>query len=142
MGEFHHKRRLHVLRELGPAHLVGVGKLRLAQLSESKTFIEVCVTVDRVYGNCSSTQPAICVWRTHHLHRRERGGGEGRAALSDKCRSTCGSGYGSELTRRGGGDHGQRLKRVWGAKHYNEAPIAPKLHKRLDRCRAVYEASI
>ena len=40
-----------------------------------------------------------------------------RAALSDKCRSTCGSGYGSELTRRGGGDHGQRLKRVWGAKH-------------------------
>merc|ERR1711935_1183103 len=22
--------------------------------------------------------------------------------------------YGSELTRRGGGDHGQRLKRVWG----------------------------
>ena len=26
-------------------------------------------------------------------------------------------GYGSELTRRGGGDHGQRQKRVWGAKH-------------------------
>merc|ERR1711935_1247303 len=32
----------------------------------------------------------------------------------------CGSGYGSELTRRGGGDHGQRQKRVW------EAPIAPQ----------------
>ena len=40
---------------------MGVGKLRLAQLSESKTFIEVWVTVGRVYGNCSSTQPAICV---------------------------------------------------------------------------------
>merc|ERR1711935_807304 len=39
-----------------------------------------------------------------------------RAALSDKCRSRCGGGYGSELTRRGGGDHGQRQKRVWGAK--------------------------
>eukprot|EP00964_Phaeocystis_antarctica_P065554 scaffold39564_cov54-Phaeocystis_antarctica.AAC.1 len=32
-----------------------------------------------------------------------------RAALPDKCRSTCGS----ELTRRGG-DHGQRQKRDWG----------------------------
>ena len=43
---------------------------------------------------------------------------------------------GSELTRRGGGDHEQRQKRVWGAKHF-EAPIAPKLHKRLDRRRTV-----
>ena len=60
-----------------------------------------------------------------------------RVALSDKCRSTCGSGYGSELTRRGGGDHGQRQKRVWGAK----APTAPKLHKRLHRCRAAYVRS-
>merc|ERR1712194_429413 len=38
-----------------------------------------------------------------------------RVALSDKCRSTCGRGYGSELTRRGGGDHGHRQKRVWGS---------------------------
>ena len=41
-----------------------------------EVLIEVCVTVGRVYGDCSTTQPAICVWRTH-LHRRERGGGNG-----------------------------------------------------------------
>ena len=34
--------------------LVGVGKLRLAQLS-IEAFTEVCVTVDRIYGDCSST---------------------------------------------------------------------------------------
>merc|ERR1712086_991723 len=113
--------------ELGPAHLVGVGKLRLAQLSESKTFIEVCVTVDRVYGNCSSTQPAICVWRTHHLHRRERGGGEdtamcGSAAIEAglRCPTSAdrhvgvGMGLGSELTRRGGSDHVGKDKRGFG----------------------------
>ena len=38
----------------GPAHLVGFGKLRLAQLS-IEAFTEVCVTVDRIYGDCSST---------------------------------------------------------------------------------------
>ena len=48
-----------------------------------------------------------------------------RAALSDKCRSTCGSGYGSELTRRGGGDHGQRQKRVWGAKALTKQQSPP-----------------
>ena len=41
--------------ELGPACLVGVGKLRLAQLSELKPLTEVCVTVGRVYGDCSTT---------------------------------------------------------------------------------------
>merc|ERR1711935_105788 len=124
-----HDHAEHVLRELGPAHLVGVGKLRLAQLSESKTFIEVWVTVGRVYGNCSRTQPAICVWRTHHLHRRERGGGEDTAMCGSAAQPKQGCAvrqvpvdmwewrYGSELTRRGGGDHGQRLKRVWGANH-------------------------
>ena len=54
-----------------------------------------------------------------------------RAALSEKWER-----YGSEL-RRGGGDHEQRQKRVWGAKHYNEAAIAAKLHKRPHRCRAL-----
>merc|ERR1711935_583465 len=49
----------------------------------------------------------------------------------------CGSGYGSELTGGGGGGHGQRLKRVWGAEALTKHQFAPKLHKRLDRCRAV-----
>eukprot|EP00964_Phaeocystis_antarctica_P092412 scaffold59449_cov42-Phaeocystis_antarctica.AAC.1 len=35
-----------------------------------------------------------------------------RAALSDKCRSSCGSGHRSELMGRGGGDHEQRQKRL------------------------------
>eukprot|EP00964_Phaeocystis_antarctica_P096877 scaffold63097_cov63-Phaeocystis_antarctica.AAC.3 len=55
-------------------------------------------------------------------------------------------GYGSEpwseLTRRGGGDREQRPKRVWGAKHANEAPIAPKLHTWLSTVAAPYEGSI
>eukprot|EP00964_Phaeocystis_antarctica_P076569 scaffold47353_cov60-Phaeocystis_antarctica.AAC.2 len=34
----------------------------------------------------------------------------------------CGSGDGSELTRRGGGDHEQRQKWVWGAKHLASPP--------------------
>ena len=33
-------------------------------------------------------------------------------------------------------------KRGFGERSTKEAPIAPKLHKRLDRCRAAYEASI
>ena len=58
-----------------------------------------------------------------------------RAALSDKCRSTCGSGYGSELTRRGGGDHGQRQKRVWGAKALTKHQSPPSCTARpLPRC--------
>eukprot|EP00964_Phaeocystis_antarctica_P018606 scaffold10266_cov58-Phaeocystis_antarctica.AAC.1 len=70
--------------------------------------------------------------------RGEGRGNRSRAALSDKCRSTCGSGYGSELTRRGGGDHGTwaKTKEGLGSESTNEAPIAPQA-ARLDRCRAV-----
>ena len=45
-------------------------------------------------------------------------------------------GYGSELTRRGGGDHEQRPKRVWGAKALTKqhrpqaAQAAPPLPRR------------
>ena len=33
-------------------------------------------------------------------------------------------------------------KRGFGERSTYEAPIAPKLHKRLDRCRVAYEVSI
>merc|ERR1712106_437815 len=114
-----------------------------------EVLIEVCVTVGRVYGDCSTTQPAICVWRTH-LHRRERGGGNGyvRSATTEPGlrRSTCGCGCGSALTRatrRGGGDHEQIQKRVWGAQHQRStirpqaaqaaSPLLPRRHVRYDR---------
>merc|ERR1712106_925941 len=118
-----------------------------------EVLIEVCVTVGRVYGDCSTTQPAICVWRTH-LHRRERGGETAMCAERDNRtmgprRSTCGCGYGSELTRdpratrRGGGDHEQIQKRVWGAQHQRStirpqaaqaaSPLLPRRHVRYDR---------
>merc|ERR1712153_191494 len=59
---------------------------------------------------------------------------EARAALSDKCRLTCESGYGSELTRRGGGDHEQRLKRVWGSTNRPQAAQAARpLPRRMKR---------
>ena len=64
-------------------------------------------------------------------------------------RSTCGCGYGSELTRdpratrRGGGDHEQIQKRVWGAQHQRStirpqaaqaaSPLLPRRHVRYDR---------
>ena len=102
------------------------------------------MTVGRVYGDCSTTQPAICVWRTH-LHRRERGGGNGyvRRARQPNHRAApinlCGCGYGSELTRdpratRGAAAIMSKYKRGFGEHSTNEAPFAPKLHKRLHRC--------
>merc|ERR1711935_1030381 len=82
-----------------------------------------------------------------------RGGGKRLCAQSATTtglrRSTCGCGYGSELTRdpratrRGGGDHEQIQKRVWGAQHRRStirpqaaqaaSPLLPRRHVRYDR---------
>ena len=54
----------------------------------------------------------------------------------------CGSGYGSELTRRGGGDHmGKDKREGLGSESTNKAPIAPELHKRLLTAAAPYKVS-
>ena len=67
----------------------------------------------RVYGNCLCVHSPqqVCVAVIYTDVRGEGGrnaygqcGNRTSSALSDKCRSTCGSGCGNEPTRRGGSD--------------------------------------
>ena len=112
--------------ELGPAHLAGVGKLRLAQLSELKPARGVRDRRQSLWRLLEHSPQFACGGLIIYTDVRGEGvrtrlcgqrDNRSRVALSDKCRSTCGNmGMGSELTRRGGGDHEQRPKRVWGAK--------------------------
>ena len=60
-------------------------------------------------------QPAICVWRTHHLHHRERGGGEdtamwaARPPRSTHTQSSAASDVYKRQTRQGASAFNQAL---------------------------------
>ena len=67
---------------------------------------------------------------------------QSRVALPNKCRSTCGSAGMGVSWRGAAAAIMSKDKRGFGERSTNQARIAPKLHKRLCRCRAAYEVSI
>eukprot|EP00964_Phaeocystis_antarctica_P117892 scaffold81738_cov52-Phaeocystis_antarctica.AAC.1 len=86
----------------------GAGVREAARPTE-KPPIEMRVTGHNLQRLLARPQPAICMWRTptptwgggsrHGYGERDN---RTSATLSDKCRSTCGSGYENAPTKRGG----------------------------------------